>query len=80
MGIELERAERRTGQMQARAAAIEEMVAEGVLHRIGTDPTSGMTEGLDRFDDERAIETRLAALKQELAGEGGTAGSGVEDT
>jgi phage shock protein A len=69
LGIELERAESRTGQMQARAAAIEEMVAEGVLHRIGTDPTAGMTEALDRLDSERAIEARLEALKQELSHE-----------
>ncbi|HKG26849.1 MAG TPA: PspA/IM30 family protein [Thermomicrobiales bacterium] len=80
LGIELERAERRTGRMQARAAAIEELVAEGVLHRIGTDPTSGMTEALDRLDDERVIDARLAALKQELAGEAGAADPGRADT
>jgi phage shock protein A len=70
LGIELERAERRTGQMQARAAAIEELVAEGVLHRIGADPTAGMTEALDRLDDARSVDDRLETLKQEVAGEG----------
>jgi phage shock protein A len=70
IGIELERAERRTGQMQARAAAIDELVAEGVLQHIGSGPTAGMTAALDRIDDERAIDARLAALKRELADEG----------
>jgi phage shock protein A len=66
LGFALERAERRTGQMQARAAAIEELVAAGVLHHIGTDPTAGMTAALDRLDDERAIDARLAELKRDL--------------
>jgi phage shock protein A len=66
LGCELERAERRTGQMQARAAAIEELVVEGVLHHIGTDPTAGITDALDRLDDERAIDARLAELRRVL--------------
>jgi phage shock protein A len=71
LGFELERAEKRTGQMlQARAAAIEELFDEGVLHHVGSDPTAGMTEALDRLDDERAIDARLAELKRDLGGNG----------
>jgi hypothetical protein len=66
LGIVLERAERQAQHMQARAAAIDELVAEGTLHAIGTDPTAGMTAALDRLDEERDIEARLALLKREL--------------
>ncbi len=69
LGIVLERAERQAAHMQARAAAIDELVAEGALHAIGADPTAGMTAALDRLDDERDIEARLASLKREVGGE-----------
>jgi phage shock protein A len=69
VGSELARAERRTGQLQARAAAIDAMVADGLLPPLGANPLAGVTAALDRLDDARALETRLEALKRELAGD-----------
>ncbi|MEA2597874.1 MAG: hypothetical protein QOF01_4343 [Thermomicrobiales bacterium] len=55
--------------MQAGAAAIEEPVAQGVLQSLGTDAPAGMSQALDRLDDERASDASLEALNRDLAGE-----------
>jgi phage shock protein A len=67
VGLAMQRAEDKTQQMQARAGAIDELLASGALD----DPTGlakdDITAELERMSSTSDVELELAKLKQELA-------------
>src|SRR5881628_2464253 len=83
VGMAMQRAEDKTQQMQARAGAIDELIASGALD----DPTGmakdDLTAELDRLSSQSDVELELARLKGEIGpGEApkeieGTAASGT---
>jgi phage shock protein A len=66
VGLAMQRAEDKTQQMQARAGAIDELLASGALD----DPTGlakdDITAELERMSSTSDVELELAKLKQEL--------------
>jgi phage shock protein A len=66
VGLAIQRAEDRTAQMQARAGAMEELMATGALEVPGGKDS--LTAELERIAADSAVENDLAALKAELAG------------
>ena len=66
LGLSLEETEQQTEQMQARAAAINDLLEIGVLETPTFHEVDSVTLELNRFDDSQAIENQLAVLKQEL--------------
>ena len=65
VGLAVERATTKTQEMQARAGAIDELVAQGALSDVSaaSDPVAAE---LDRTTRNASVETELAALKQQL--------------
>jgi phage shock protein A len=66
LGLTLEEAEQQAEQMQARAEAINDLLEIGVLQSPTHTEVDSVALELNRFDDSHAIETQLAALKEEL--------------
>jgi phage shock protein A len=70
VGMAVERAENKTAQMQARASAVDELIASGALN----DPISGgkddITAELERVSAGSDVELELAKMKAQL-GSGG---------
>jgi phage shock protein A len=68
VGLAVQRAEDKTQSMQARAGAIDELLASGALN----DPTGTSTDDiqleLDRMSSTNDVESQLAAMKGQLAG------------
>jgi phage shock protein A len=68
VGLAIQRAEDKTQTMQARAGAIDELLASGALN----DPTGSTKDDiqmeLDRIGSTNDVELQLAALKGEIAG------------
>jgi phage shock protein A len=75
VGMAVQRAEDKTAQMQARAGAIDELIASGAL-----DDASSLNRGddisreLDALSSQSDVESELAALKAGVSG-GGTQGA-----
>ena len=67
VGLAVQRAEDKTQSMQARAGAIDELLASGALN----DPTGTSTDDiqleLDRMSSTNDVESQLAAMKGQLA-------------
>lgn len=63
LGFALQRAEDKTEQMQARAAALEELTQDGGLSAVGADP---LDVQLDRIQRGRQVEAQLGQLRREL--------------
>jgi phage shock protein A len=67
IGLAIQRAEDKTAQMQARAGAIDELLASGALEdHVGGNQDSIQAE-LDRIGAGSDIETELAQMKGELS-------------
>jgi len=66
VGMAIQRAEDRTAQMQARAGAMEELMATGALDVPGGKDS--LTAELERMATDNQIENELAAMKAELQG------------
>jgi phage shock protein A len=64
----LERAAERTEQMEARAAALEELEETGALESV-LDEGDSIDAELDRLSNERAVEYELETLRAELEGD-----------
>lgn len=75
VGMAIQRAEDKTLQMQARAGAVDELLASGALD----DPTGtykdDITRELDAMASDGAVENELAALKNQMAIGQGTTGT-----
>lgn len=70
VGLAVQRAEEKTEQLQARATAIDELVAEGTLEpALGVPGRSDMIEQeLQRLALTTSVESELEAMKRQLAG------------
>ena len=68
VGLAIQRAEDKTAQLQARGAALDELMASGALN----DPTGmqkdDITAELDRLSSGSDIDDQLRRMKQELSG------------
>lgn len=66
VGLAIERAEEKTERMKLRAAAIDEMVAEGILPDFTGRSPDVVERELAKLESEDNVERELRALKQEL--------------
>ncbi|MCX2726144.1 PspA/IM30 family protein [Thermomicrobium sp. 4228-Ro] len=71
VGLALERAEEKTHQLQARASAIDELLASGVLEDLTGTRQDSIERELARVSVSESVETELAALRRQL-GQGDT--------
>jgi phage shock protein A len=67
VGLAVQRAEDKTQQMQARAGAIDELLASGALDDSSGTSKDSITLELERMSTGSDVESELAALKAELA-------------
>src|SRR5437764_7801247 len=68
VGMAIERAEDKTAQMQARAGAIDELLASGALEDASGTPRDDIQAELDRMGAGSSVDLELERLKGELAG------------
>jgi len=66
VGLAVQRAEDKTAQMQARAGAIDELVASGALSDVTSMGKDDITVELERMASESDVNSQLAAMKREL--------------
>jgi phage shock protein A len=67
VGLAVQRAEDKTQQMQARAGAIDELLASGALDDASGTSKDNITLELDRMSSTSDVENELAAMKAQLA-------------
>jgi len=65
-GADIARAQDKIAQMQARAGAVDELLASGVLEDVGGD-TDDIQQELDQASTNAGVDQELAALRAELA-------------
>lgn len=65
VGMMVDRAQEKTTQMQARAAAIDQLVDTGVLDQIGPG-NDDLTRQLEAGSDAAAVDAQLADMKRQL--------------
>ncbi len=70
VGLAIQRAEDKTEQMRARAGAIDELMAAGVLDDVltGSGPRDDIQIELDRIGATHGVDRELERMKSELAG------------
>jgi phage shock protein A len=66
VGLAIQRAEDKTAQMQARAGAIDELLASGALEDHVSGPQDNIQAELDKLGADHSIESELAKMKGEL--------------
>lgn len=84
VGMAVQRAEDKTQAMQARAGAMDELLASGAIDDVTGSSKDDITRELDALSSDSDVESQLAAMKGELTGgsnsraalEGGQAGQG----
>ena len=70
VGLAIQRAEDKTAQMQARAGAIDELLASGALEdHVGGGSQDYIQAELDKIGGGNDIESELARMKGEIAAE-----------
>ncbi|MBX6371259.1 MAG: PspA/IM30 family protein [Acidothermus sp.] len=67
VGLAIQRAEDKTQQMQARAGAIDELLASGALEDVTGTTKDDIQAELDRMASTNQVELELAKMKNELA-------------
>ena len=68
VGAAIQRAEDKTAQMQARAGAIDELLASGALDDVSSSgPNDDISRELDAMSSQADVEAQLAALKASQA-------------
>ncbi|WP_121193934.1 PspA/IM30 family protein [Motilibacter peucedani] len=67
VGLAVQRAEDKTASMQARAGAIDELLASGALDDLSGTSKDSLTAELDRIGTQSDVELELARLKGEIA-------------
>ena len=77
VGLAVQRAEDKTAQMQARAGAIDELLASGALEDATAVPGGDIQAELDRVSATSGVELELARIKGEL-GAGAAAAPAIE--
>jgi phage shock protein A len=74
VGMAVQRAEDKTAELQARAGAVDELLASGVLEDVTGTTKDDISLELDRMSSTNDVELELARMKQELtAGPAGEA-------
>jgi phage shock protein A len=68
VGMAIQRAEDKTAQMQARAGAIDELLASGALEDVSGTPRDDIQAELDRMGAGNDVELELQKLRGELSG------------
>ncbi len=66
VGLAVQRAEDKTAEMQARAGAIDELMASGALEDPSGMSKDSITVELERMASESEVEAQLAAMKNQL--------------
>lgn len=66
VGLAVQRAEDKTAEMQARAGAIDELMASGALEDTTGTGKDSITLELERMASESEVEAQLAAMKNQL--------------
>jgi phage shock protein A len=66
VGLAIQRAEDKTAQMQARAGAIDELIASGALEDPSGLGKDDITAELERMSSQSDVELQLTKMKQEL--------------
>jgi phage shock protein A len=66
VGLAIQRAEDKTAQMQARAGAIDELIASGALEDPSGLGKDDITAELEQMSSQSDVELQLAKMKQEL--------------
>ena len=66
-GLAIQRAKDKTTQMQARAGAIDELMASGALDDMTSDQTD-LDKQLAQISSQSQVDSELAAMKSELGG------------
>jgi phage shock protein A len=66
VGLAIQRAEDKTEQMKARAGAIDELMASGVLDDAVSGPRDDIQAELDRMGGGRSVDLELERMKAEL--------------
>ena len=77
VGLAVQRAEDKTASMQARAGAIDELLASGALDDLSGTSKDDLTAELDRIGAQSNVELELARLKGEI-GPGAVAPKSIE--
>lgn len=67
VGLAVQRAEDKTAEMQARAGAIDELLASGALEDATGTYKDDITRELDQLASTSSVENELAAMKSQLA-------------
>jgi len=67
VGMAIQRAEDKTAQMQARAGAIDELMASGALDDMVSGPRDDIQAELDRMGATHGVDHELERMKAELA-------------
>lgn len=68
VGLAMQRAEDKTASMQARAGAIDELLASGALEDVSGTQKDDIQAELDRMSSQSQVDLELQRLKGELAG------------
>ena len=66
VGLAVQRAEDKTAQMQARAGAIDELIASGALDDASGQPNDDISRELDALSAGSDVESELASMKAEI--------------
>jgi phage shock protein A len=66
IGLAVQRAEDKTAQLQARAGAIDELIASGALDDASGTSKDALTAELERLSADSDVESELTKLKSEL--------------
>ena len=66
VGLAIQRAEDRTAQLQARAGAVDELIASGALEDVTSEPGGDIQRQLDQLSAGASVDAELARLKAEL--------------
>ncbi len=68
VGLAIQRAEDKTAQLQARASAVDELLASGALEDFsGIDSSDPITREIEQVASSASVENELASMKQQLA-------------
>jgi phage shock protein A len=67
VGMAIQRAEDKTAQMQARAGALDELMASGALDDLVSGPRDDIQAELDRMGSGQGVDRELEQMKRELA-------------
>jgi phage shock protein A len=77
VGLAIQRAEDKTATMQARAGAVDELIASGALDDVTSEPGGDIQRQLDALSAGSGVDAELAKMKAEL-GAGAPAPRAIE--